>query len=894
MKQNLMRCLLAIAAFMIVAIEGKATTKDTIAYSGKASSARTTAVIGDVTIKATQGSRTSSSAVPSLSSNKYLKMLKGNELVVYTADEKILSVKVSYTDNGKSDGRHPVNTDYIKAYRTPYSQTFALRYEVGSFTPSDDALKWTWTAPDGGVDTVVIYNPEDVSKEWFVDSVIIETAVSTEPTTVKAPTITFAFDTVEITSAPGTTVYYTTDGTEPTVDNGTIYTGVFVLETTKTIKAIAVKGGIASKTSSLLCYHVDVPSIYQYGNVALIVTNEDSANAATWYSLGYPQDQSDWQIYTSPFEITSDVEIYAITTVGNALSNLVKKDFTYDVNNNKVVAITNLADIEGVVGTTVSLIGFGSDGKYSLSNSILKVFPASFVADMTEATRNQYFTFSSSESAIASVNKHGIIDLKSPGSVIITVTPKVDGTSYTYVDEEAIGVIVKQVSVPSTTDSLIYSYWDATNSWSATGGIDTAAVVAANAYYGRNIWVRNNSGYVRNQTYFTWDNDTETEPFMIEGAFQNDGGQLASLQSVENEAQTSFGNIRVYIDRLELGSVYSRLIVKNARSGQVVTAISEIAHPETYQGSNAQTWVAPAGAPALTDDSYAGIYDDARITNVYIMNYNADASIRGNDNGSRLRSLMIGYPAYIGRFNCGSGNVTTPGAENTDESARLSTNGTSVRAYYGYATFSSSKYNIDMRGQTSCKAYIATSYSTEDHMIHLKQVNFIPKNTGVLLIGNAYDAYVLYIASKNGATISDSLDMVSGMTNILKPSQTTGGASIVVPVQGTDGAYSYGFSGAKFKLLNAGTTMNTGKAYAVLTEEQYNDVASNGGSGEATYGAKIGFVIDDANSGVATSIVNCPLSIVHSDAPLYNLQGQRVSASYKGIMVKNGRKYINK
>ena len=44
----------------------------------------------------------------------------------------------------------------------------------------------------------------------------------------------------------------------------------------------------------------------------------------------------------------------------------------------------------------------------------------------------------------------------------------------------------------------------------------------------------------------------------------------------------------------------------------------------------------------------------------------------------------------------------------------------------------------------------------------------------------------------------------------------------------------------------------------------------------------------------ATGITNVNASAVAADAPVYNLAGQKVSASYKGIVIKNGKKFLNK
>ena len=46
-------------------------------------------------------------------------------------------------------------------------------------------------------------------------------------------------------------------------------------------------------------------------------------------------------------------------------------------------------------------------------------------------------------------------------------------------------------------------------------------------------------------------------------------------------------------------------------------------------------------------------------------------------------------------------------------------------------------------------------------------------------------------------------------------------------------------------------------------------------------------------AGVAEGVNKVQLNVVDNNA-IYNLAGQKVDASYKGIIIKSGKKYINK
>ena len=77
----------------------------------------------------------------------------------------------------------------------------------------------------------------------------VQTATYTVGTV--APVITFSPNTVTITcETAGATIYYTTDGTEPSSSNGTAYSGTFTIDADRTIKAIAIKTVDATPYSS--------------------------------------------------------------------------------------------------------------------------------------------------------------------------------------------------------------------------------------------------------------------------------------------------------------------------------------------------------------------------------------------------------------------------------------------------------------------------------------------------------------------------------------------------------------------------------------------------------------------------------------------------------------------
>lgn len=124
------------------------------------------------------------------------------------------------------------------------------------------------TAPTGTsrvyVDNVSIFNfPSIISGTVEMPVITPNSAVVYEPTTVSINCVT-----------ENATIYYTTDGTEPT-ENANLYTGSFVVNTTTTIKAIAMKEGYSNSNVATVTYTfpVEVASIADFKNANSATNN---------------------------------------------------------------------------------------------------------------------------------------------------------------------------------------------------------------------------------------------------------------------------------------------------------------------------------------------------------------------------------------------------------------------------------------------------------------------------------------------------------------------------------------------------------------------------------------------------------------------------------------------
>ena len=154
-------------------------------------------------------------------------------------------------------------------------------------------------------------------------------------------------------------------------------------------------------------------------------------------------------------------------------------------------------------------------------------------------------------------------------------------------------------------------------------------------------------------------------------------------------------------------------------------------------------------------------------------------------------------------------------------------------------------------------AYVATAAGGSG--VTMTSVDAVPANTPLVLIGTANTTYRVPVAASASAPATNKLVKGDGTTVF----------------DGTTYDYALGSDG-KFHLLNSGT-MATTKAYLHLD----NDPGSHA----------LDVTFEDGNT-TAIAKVNSQKENVRSE--YYNLNGQRVDANHKGIVVVNGKKFVNK
>lgn len=180
----------------------------------------------------------------------------------------------------------------------------------------------------------------------------------------------------------------------------------------------------------------------------------------------------------------------------------------------------------------------------------------------------------------------------------------------------------------------------------------------------------------------------------------------------------------------------------------------------------------------------------------------------------------------------------------------------------GYATFACS-YPVNY-SENRLKAYTIKVDEDNQKVAYTEFTGVVPEGMAVLVSGTEGQKYELAPATeKADATFATDLTVSDGTVK-------------------SDGTNFYGFTTKD----GVSGFVRVAKDVAVPLGKGYLQLTGNTDAAPVFYSINIG--------GGTTGIGQVEVEKAAENGAIYNLAGQRVDASYKGVVIKNGKKYVNK
>lgn len=167
------------------------------------------------------------------------------------------------------------------------------------------------------------------------------------------------------------------------------------------------------------------------------------------------------------------------------------------------------------------------------------------------------------------------------------------------------------------------------------------------------------------------------------------------------------------------------------------------------------------------------------------------------------------------------------------------------------------------------KAYAVKLNDAKDGVAFTEISGVVPAGVPVLLKGDANKEYVLNKAD-GGSPVSTDLKMSDGTATSTAASASTAAATLYA-LSTVDGVTAF---------------YPVKKGSAITAKRCYLEVKSTS--------PKAAFYSLGTNFGETTGISSVENKVEKADAPVYNLAGQLVGKDYKGLVIKNGKKFVIK
>lgn len=184
-----------------------------------------------------------------------------------------------------------------------------------------------------------------------------------------------------------------------------------------------------------------------------------------------------------------------------------------------------------------------------------------------------------------------------------------------------------------------------------------------------------------------------------------------------------------------------------------------------------------------------------------------------------------------------------------------------------FATYAA-YYPVDY-AKSDLEAYAVKLNDAKDGVVFTKISGVVPAGVPVLLKGDANKEYVLNKAD-GGSSVSTDLKMSDGTATSTDASASTDAVTLYA-LSTVDGVTAF---------------YPVKKGSPIPAKRCYLEVKSTS--------PKAAFYSLGTNFGETTGISSVENKVEKADAPVYNLAGQLVGKGYKGLVIKNGKKFVIK
>lgn len=225
--------------------------------------------------------------------------------------------------------------------------------------------------------------------------------------------------------------------------------------------------------------------------------------------------------------------------------------------------------------------------------------------------------------------------------------------------------------------------------------------------------------------------------------------------------------------------------------------------------------------------------------------------------GEGAKRLLLSVGKYAGSVSIKNLKIVAEGVKQES----LTIPSSSFATYAAY-------YPVDY-AKSDLEAYAVKLNDAKDGVVFTKISGVVPAGVPVLLKGDANKEYVLDKAD-GGSSVSTDLKMSDGTATSTDASASTDAATLYA-LSTVDGVTAF---------------YPVKKGSAIPAKRCYLEV--NGTSQKAA------FYSLGTNIGETTGISSVENKVEKADAPVYNLAGQLVGKDYKGLVIKNGKKFVIK